>query len=64
MKLYICSANAVDYEPTGIIVAETEKEAQEKFEKELDDDGIWYAGTVWVEEVEVKGYEIIVKEKE
>ena len=46
MKLFLCSAYAGDYEPTGVVVAETEEEAEEKFKKELDDEGIWYAGCI------------------
>ena len=61
MKLFLCSAYAGDYEPTGVVVAETEEEAEEKFKKELDDEGIWYAGLIWVKEVKVDGHEIIVR---
>jgi len=61
MKLFLCSAYAGDYEPTGVVVAETEEEAEEKFKKELDDEGIWYAGLIWVQEVKVDGHEIIVR---
>ena len=61
MKLFLCSAYAGDYEPTGVVVAETEEEAEEKFKKELDDEGIWYAGLIWAQEVKVDGYEIIVR---
>ena len=51
MKLFLCSAYAGDYEPTGVVVAETEEEAEEKFKKELDDEGIWYVGLIWVQTV-------------
>lgn len=61
MKLFLCSAYAGDYEPTGVVVAETEEEAEEKFKKELDDEGIRYTGSIWAQEVEVDGYEIIVR---
>ena len=61
MKLFLCSAYAGNYEPTGVVVAETEEEAEEKFKKELDGEGIWYAGLIWVQEVKVDGYEIIVR---
>lgn len=64
MKLFLCSlcsAYAGDYEPTGVVVAETEEEAEEKFKKELDDEGIWYAGLILVQELKIDGYEIIVR---
>ena len=61
MKLFLCSANAGDYEPTGVVVAETEEEAEEKFKKELDDEGIWHTGSIWAQEVKVDGYEIVLK---
>jgi hypothetical protein len=61
MKLFHCWANAVDYEPCDFVVAETEEEAIEKFKRELDKEGIWYAG-VTAHEVEVDGYTITVTE--
>lgn len=61
MKLFLCSAYTDDYELTGVVVAETEEKAEEKFKKILDDEGIWYVGLIGVQEVKVDGYEIIVR---
>lgn len=61
MKLFLCSANAGDYESTGVIVAETKEEAKEKFKKKLDDERIWHTGSIWAKEVKIDGYEIVVR---
>ena len=58
MKLWLCSASAIDYEPFGLVVAETEEKAIKKFSDSLDEGGTWYA-SVSAEVVEVvDGYGI------
>ena len=61
MKLFLCSANTGGYEPTGVVVAETEEEVEEKFKAELDDEEVWHTGSIWAQEVKVDGYEIVLK---
>lgn len=61
LKLFICEANAGDYEPRGIYVAETVEEAEKEFERYLDEEGTWYTGTIWSEELKVDGYKISVE---
>lgn len=61
MKLFLCGAYAIDYELTGVVIADSESEAEEKFKKQLDDENVWHSGSVWVEEVKIDGYEIVVK---
>lgn len=63
LKLFDCSAVAIDYEPRQIIPALTEEEAKAKFKKSLDDDDIWYTGTVFVSELEFKDYDIVLYDK-
>ena len=64
MKLYQCSTYAIDYEPTGIVVALSEKEAEEKFKIELEENDVWHSGSISVNEINVDGYEIILKKIE
>jgi hypothetical protein len=60
MKLWECYATGIDYHPHGLVVAETEDKAKEKFTKQLDEDDIWY-GSVYAHVVEVvDGYGIEV----
>ena len=59
-RLYLCEAIAVDYEPRGVIVAKSEDEAIQKFEKELDDEGVWHSGRASDWEIEAEGYTISV----
>jgi len=59
MKLWLCRANAIDFEPTGLVVAESEERASEKFADSLDNEDIWYSGAISASEVtEVEGYRI------
>ncbi|HDR7926314.1 hypothetical protein NST14_30545 [Bacillus sp. FSL W8-0519] len=58
MKLFMCYANAIDYDPTGLVVAESEEKAVEKYEQLLDDEGVWVASVHAVEITEVDGYKI------
>jgi hypothetical protein len=60
MKLFYCYACAIDYDPYGFVVAETEEEVVEKFKRKLDEEGTWYAGTVGAYEVQIDGYKITV----
>lgn len=60
MKLYFCSAISDDFEPSGLIVAASSTEAEEKYASELDDDDIWHTDTIYAKEVSIEGYEIIV----
>lgn len=61
MKLYHCSANAIDWEPQDYLVAESESEAKEIFKQSLDEEDIWYSGTIFVDEVKIEGYKITVE---
>jgi hypothetical protein len=61
VKLYLCRALAIDDDPIGLVVAENENEAEKNFRSELDDEGIWYTGTISVEEVSIEGYEILIR---
>jgi|GEM_PF-3298190 len=63
LKLFDCSAVAIDYEPRQIIPAHTEEEAKSKFKKSLDDEGTWYTGTVFANELEFKDYDIVLYDK-
>lgn len=63
MKLFYCLASGIDYDPQGHVVAATKTNAEEIFKKELDEEGVWYAGYVSAEEVEVEGYKIEVESK-
>lgn len=54
----MCYANAIDYDPTGLVVAESEGKAVEKYEQLLDDEGVWVASVHAVEITEVDGYKI------
>ncbi len=54
----MCYANAIDYDPTGLVVAESEEKAVEKYEQLLDDEGVWVASVHAVEITEVDGYKI------
>jgi hypothetical protein len=56
MKLWLCSASAIDYEPFGLVVAETEEKAIEKFSTDLDEGSIWYASVSAEKIVQVDGY--------
>lgn len=58
MKLFMCYANAIDYDPTGLVVAESEEKAIEKYEQSLDEDGVWVASVHAEEITEVDGYKI------
>lgn len=64
-KLYLCSANAIDYEPTGVTVAFTEEMAIKQFDEYLDQCDIWHAGTITADLIdELDGYEIqLIKKK-
>ncbi|SCN11854.1 hypothetical protein [Bacillus wiedmannii] len=57
MKLFMCYANAIDYDPTGLVVAENEEKAVEKYEQLLDED-VWVASVHAEEVTEVDGYKI------
>lgn len=61
MKLFLCEAVAIDYEPMSLIVAENEEEASKKFEDSLEDNGDWYSSTFVQEIKEIDGYEIILE---
>lgn len=63
MKLFYCEATAIDYDPRTHIIAESEQEAEEQFTKLLDENEIWHAGVIVVNEVELEGYEIVIKKK-
>lgn len=64
MKLWLCYASAIDYDPTGLVVAETEELAEKKFSKSLDDEGIWHTGKIFAIEItEVDGYGIELMRK-
>lgn len=58
MKLFMCYATAIDYNPTGLVIAENEEKAVEKYEQLLDEDGVWIASVHAVEITEVDGYKI------
>jgi len=62
MKLFMCEAVAIDYEPRSLIVAESEKDAAKKFEESLDDSGDWYSSTSAYEIKELDGYRIILEQ--
>jgi hypothetical protein len=63
LKLYQCSATAIDHDIWDCVIARTEEEAEKKFKKKLDEEDIWYAGTVLAYEVKIDGYEIHVVPK-
>lgn len=62
-KLYLCEATAIDYDPSGVIVACSEEEAIKKFEKELEESETWHAGRISAWEIEVDGYKITVNKE-
>lgn len=61
MKLYHYTCHDVNYEDTGYVVAETLEQAEEMVQ-EIFQDGDYL--TAFVQEVEVKGYEIKVNRGE
>jgi hypothetical protein len=58
MKLWLCSANGIDYEPFGLVAEVTEEKAIKKFSNILDEDGTWYASVSAEEVNQVDGYDI------
>lgn len=54
----MCYANAIDYDLTGLVVAESEEKAVKKYEQLLDEDGVWVASVHAEEITEVDGYKI------
>lgn len=62
LKLYYCIASGTNYDWVEVIVAETIEEAESKWSKMVEDSDSWYAGEQ-IYELELEGYEVIVKMK-
>lgn len=60
MKLFECYATGVNYDPSDLIVAESEEKAIEEFKKRLDDFGDWYGGISVHEISHVDGYKVVL----
>lgn len=59
LKLYNCTATAIDYDWVEVIMAVSLEEAKEKFSEMVEVSGTWYAG-VNVNELKFDGYVISV----
>ena len=61
MKLFRCYVYAIDHDYSGLVVAETEEKALEKWENELDENVGWYHGESVQEVTEIGGFKVVFR---